>query len=463
MKRKLLVLALTPLFFTHTTLANDTWDGAKTYFEKGTGNVKKWIHPEKSPQNFSFQELFPKPFYNKSYFPLAMTGTLVVLNGALLLLFPPAGAPAAMLGTGPIATWVGGGAAGSYMAGLSTIGGWFGGNATLGAAILNGVSSGVTGGVGVSKFASMSAIGKVGVLSAVTATTLDGVALIEKPETESLNFQIRLMLPTKIGSKEVQGFAKEMQHIDEQLQLADGKKDGKSYELWAKKKQAQVDIGKKWVKEAQESNSVSENDLIVYGIFSKNIGDPTWYSSLISRVRAMKSANNTGYLDYLEAVANIEDGNLEVAENLLYSSRDQNPYAIEPYLLLVNLLGKNFQEREKDIQALAAKARNDFNPDKYNSAYSLVSLFYRIGTMYLVNNNFDMANQYFDSALDEMSLLQKHLGGKQIVNLIQIGKANALYGLNKTKDADLIYQQVLKNSDASDQVDFYRSQYIGAN
>jgi hypothetical protein len=82
--------------------------------------------------------------------------------------------------------------------------------------------------------------------------------------------------------------------------------------------------------------------------------------------------------------------------------------------------------------------------------------------MHLINENFDKANQYFDSALGEISLLQKHLGGKQIVNLIQIGKANALYGLNKTKDADLIYQRVLKNSDASEQVDFYRSQYRGA-
>lgn len=460
MKKKAIALMLPPLFFTQMSFANNIWDDTTAFVENKANHLKVLVLSVKQPQQISFQELFPKPIYKKSYFGFVLTGATVVLGGAFLFITAPAGAPAALLGTAPIATWVGGGTAGSYMAGLSTIGSWFGGNAILGAAILNGISIGVAGG-GVTKFATMTAIQKVGVLSSVTATALDGVALIEKPNTNSLNYQVRLMLPLGIGSKEVQEFAIGLQDIEEELQTADGKNDKVGYELWAKKKQALVEIGKKWVADAKKSNSVSSNDLIVYGIFSKNIGDSTWHNSLISRIIA-KSDADTGYLDYLDVVAKIENGNLKEAEKLLYHAVNQNPYAIEPYILLVNLLGKDFKGREKDIQVLAKKAEKDFDPNKYETRYSLVSLFYRIGTLYLQHGKYAMANHYFDSALGQVSFLQNHLGGKQVVNLIQIGKANSLHGMRKGKKADLLYQQVLKDCKTAEQVDLIKGQYLGA-
>lgn len=460
MSKKYKALVMTSLLVASVSFADDTFDEAKTYVEKNANQMKQRFWPEQHTQHLSFQGLFPKPVYKRSYFGYVVTGTTVVLGGAFLFFTAPAGAPAALLGTGPIATWVGGGTAGSYMAGLSTIGGWFGGNAMLGAAILNGISLGVAGG-GVGKFATMTAVQKVGVLSAITATGLDGVAVVENPTTKSLNYQVRLMVPLGIGSKEVREFAGNLQDIEEELQTADGKKNQAEYELWAKKKQAQVAIGIKWVDEVKKSNSVSGNDLIVYGVFSKNIGDPAWHEALISRVRARNDAN-TGYLDYLEAVSKVENGNLNDAEKQLYSAVNQNPYAIEPYLLLVNLLGRDFNVREKDIQSLAKKAEKDFDPDRYEAGYSLVSLFYRIGTMYLQHGKFEMANQYFDSALSHVSFIQKHLGGKQIINLIQLGKANSLHGMNRSRDADLLYQRILKDCKTAEQVDLIKGQYLGA-
>lgn len=460
MQRTVLALAVSSIFFTHATLANDRLDEAKTYIEKNTIQVKKWIQPEKQPQHISFQELFPKPIYKKSYFGFALTGALVVVNGAVLFFTAGSGAPAAYAGTSALATWIGGGGAGSYMAGLSTIGGWFGGNAILGAALLNGISAGVVGGSAV-KFTTLTALQKAGVLASVTATGLDGVALIENPETKSLNYRVRLMTPLGIGSKEVQGFTSEMQEIDEKLLAADKENDKAEFELWAKKKQALIDNVKKWVEEARKSSTVSGNDLIVYGVFSKNIGDPNWYKTLISRVRTGEKAN-AGYLDYLHAVAEIETGNLKQAERLLYRSVNQNSYAIEPYVLLVNLLGRNFKTRADDIQTLAKKAKNDFDSDKYESPYSLVSLYYRLGALYLQHGKYEMARQHFESAEGQFSMLQKYLGGKQIISLIQVGKANALYGLNRKKEADSLYQKVIKESETVGQVDLFRGQYVGA-
>jgi tetratricopeptide (TPR) repeat protein len=460
MKLKPLVLALASLMLNQSAFANGTLDEAKTYVEKGLGLIKEHITPVAQPQHLSFQQLFPKPIYKKSYFGFALTGATVVLGGTYLFFTAGAGAPAAYAGTGAVATWVGGGSAGSYMSGLSTIGGWFGGNAILGGAILNGISIGVVGG-GASKFATLTAIKKSLVLSSVAATALDGVALIENPQTKNLNYQVRLMLPQGIGSEEVQKFAETTQVIEEKLLAADSQNDKKSYELWAKKKQAHVDIGKKWVEDARKSNSVTGSDLIIYGVFSKNIGDASWYSSLISRVRVKDSAN-TGYLDYLRAVANIEIGNLEESKKLLYRSIDQNTYAIEPYLLLINLLGKDFKSNEKELLALTAKAAQSFDPDKYETGYSLVSIYYRMGTLCLQNSNYVTAENYFDSALEQVTLLQKYLGGKQVVNLIQIGKANALHGMNKIKEADILYQLVLRESNTAWQVDFIKGHYVGS-
>lgn len=83
--------------------------------------------------DLGFEAAFPRPFYQKKYFGLAVTGASIVAAGTVTYFTGGAGAPAAATGVSTVASWVAGGGAGSYMAGLSTIGGWFGGNAILGA------------------------------------------------------------------------------------------------------------------------------------------------------------------------------------------------------------------------------------------------------------------------------------------------------------------------------------------
>ena len=95
MKLKPLAVALIPLMFSQSAFGNDTLDEAKTYFEKGLGRIKEHITPVAQPQHLSFQQLFPKPFYKKSYFGFALTGATVVLGGTYLFFTAGAGAPAA--------------------------------------------------------------------------------------------------------------------------------------------------------------------------------------------------------------------------------------------------------------------------------------------------------------------------------------------------------------------------------
>lgn len=143
--------------------------------------------------DLGFESAFPRAFYQKKYFGPAILGASIVAAGTFSYFTAGAGAPAAATGVSTVASWVAGGGAGSYMAGLSTIGGWFGGNAMLGSAILNGISLGTVGGMGT--WSGLSVGQKVLALSATAATAMDGVAIIEKPGTEELEW--RVMLPLR--------------------------------------------------------------------------------------------------------------------------------------------------------------------------------------------------------------------------------------------------------------------------
>jgi hypothetical protein len=65
------------------------------------------------------------------------------------------------------------------MAGLSTVGGFVGGNAIIGATILNGLSYGLIGGT-MGKFVLLSSAAKFGVIANITAVGLDGIAVLAK-------------------------------------------------------------------------------------------------------------------------------------------------------------------------------------------------------------------------------------------------------------------------------------------
>lgn len=64
--------------------------------------------------NLGFEDAFVRPFYTTSSFGFVVTGTAVVAAGAFSYFTAGAGAPVAATGVSTVASWVGGGGAGSY-------------------------------------------------------------------------------------------------------------------------------------------------------------------------------------------------------------------------------------------------------------------------------------------------------------------------------------------------------------
>lgn len=411
-----------------------------------------------SLESLSFQSVFPKPFHKKSYFGFVLTGVTVVGAGAVTYFTGGAGAPAAATGVSSVASWVAGGGAGSYMAGLSTVGAWFGGNAMLGSAILNGISIGVVGGGGA--FATLPAVAKVGVMASVTASTLDGVAFFQNPETQSLTYRIRLTVPEGLGSKNVRKLAEEFVDVERELLDNDVINDEKAYEELVEMRETLLTQAVSRGEQALK-NRGSNEDLMVLGILTKNAARPDLFEILINKIDA-EELDDAGYIYYLRAVALIERGDVASAENLLRESWRLNPYAIEQPLLLLNILGRgNIEPREGELLGIAADATDSFDSDKYQSAYSLVAINYRLATIYFNNKKYSKAQEYYEHAYAELPFMQKHIGSSNFGNTIRIGIANSLHGQKEDAAAKEIFEEVLGSTETDAEEDYIRSIYYG--
>jgi len=335
----------------------------------------------------------------------------------------------------------------------------FGGNAMLGSAILNGISIGVTGGG--AAFSTLPAAAKVGVMASVTASALDGVALIENPETKNLSYRIRLTVPKKLGSKEVRLLTRRLDEVEAKLLKADASKSKKAYLELVKKKNALLREAVAKGQAALKKGSSNE-DLIVLGIVSKKAGRYDLSEKLFNKIPIGKM-EDTGYIDYLKAVACIERGATQAATNLLWKSWRLNRYAIEQPLLLINILGsgKKFESHEEEIRAIVERAKEEFDSDKYETGYSLVSLNYRLATMYYQNKRYKLAESYYKKAYGNLSFLQKSLGDRSMKNSIRLGIANAMYGQNEKPKAQELFDEILADVKTDDEKAFIKSQYVG--
>lgn len=449
---KKIITGLVFLVATQAAFPIDALDKAKGYVQKVVSP------PADAVKSVGFASAFPKPFYKTTYFGPVLTGVTIIGAGAFSYLTAGAGAPIAATGVSSVAAWVGGGGAGSYMAGLSTIGGWFGGNAMLGSAVLNGISIGITGGG--AAFSALPAVAKVGVMASVTATALDGVAVFQRPETQNLSYRIRLTVPRELGGKDVRLLSKQLYEVEEDLLKEIASKDGKTYIGLLQRKNALLQAGVKKGNTALKGG-VNNEDLVVLAIVSKNAGQSELFTKLLGKV-VVEKMKDTGYIDYLKAVDQIERGGTQKATDLLKRSWHMNPYALEQPLLLINILGaEGFVAKEGEIRAIVEQAKKDFSNNKYESSYSLVSLYYRLASMYLLGKKYGLAQTYFESALSELSFLQMHLGNKSMKSMIRLGIANAMYHQNKEAEAIKLVGEILMETNNDAESSFIRSQFVG--
>ena len=428
-----------------------------------------------APLELGFSDAFNKKFYEKKYFGLAVTGTTVVVAGAVSYFTAGAGAPVAAGGVSTIASWVGGGRAGSYMAGLSTIGSAFGGNAMLGAAILNGVSVATIGGG--STFATLSAAQKGLAMASVSATLLDGVAVVNGTGTGSLNYIVALPTPKRIGSKRMRLLVDNLDELGRDERELSAKIDELANNLVKEQaknifydkdkianKITETEEKRKILKKKRlelEGNILSQaknalkttvitEDMVLLGILSKGLGRNSLFASLVERIPA-DNVKDGGYVHYLKAVAKIEGNQIDQALKLLELSSTHNPYAIEPTILRLNILANMGFDRKKDeMIAVVSKASKMFDAAKYVTPYSLVSLHYRVGSSALKHKDYSLAEDQFNQALRERSLFEKYGPNNSIDEIIRIGLANAYYGQGRKSEAeDIVIRLLEKAKDGS--------------
>lgn len=435
------------------------------------------------PLTMGFSDAFDKKFYEKKNFGIALLGASVVVAGAASYFTAGAGAPVAATGVSTVASWVGGGGAGSYMAGLSTIGSAFGGNAMVGAAILNGVSIATIGGGPV--IASMSAAQKGLAMFSISATMLDGVAVFNGKDTEALHYRVALPIPDDIGSKELRQQAEKLRKLgveerklgekmddifEDRLKAQKAGKDStnaakkladaesKLRETKARRVQLEKDIETR-ARSALKQN-VSAEDRVLLAVLAKNLGKTSLFADLIERVQT-EGANDAGYVYYLRAVAKIEKNQIKESLRLLEDSSRRNPYAIEPTILEVNILGREFAQRKERILNIVSSIEKSFDSDKYSTPFSLVSLHYRVGTLSLIHKDYSLAEMQFNAALKKRSLWEKYGLRNEFDSMIKVGLANALYGQNRKDEAMTIVAKLLKNAKEGQARDVVCAQFMG--
>lgn len=427
-----------------------------------------------------FKAAFPVPLYQKPYIAFGLTGLSVVAAGAFSYITAGGGAPAAAAGVSTVASWVAGGGAGSYMAGLSTIGGWFGGNAMLGSAVLNGISLGTTMG-GTASVAALTAGHTAQVLSSITSMALDGVALVGKPDTKAITFQVALPIPTELADQRLGTLIKSLEDgnknfnelaakLEKQIkQQSSDAAELDSVPSSAKTMKLERDLAAQQARIGEVTKQVNieidralsrgdtDRNTLVLAVLAHNLGETRKFGSLLGKIDA-----TSGYLNYLRAVYVLQVNQRAEAQRFLRMSIQQTPYAIESPSLLVAVLGSSdFSKNKDDIIQIAKDARANFKPNAYLHRASLVSLHFRIGKQALLANQCYAALLQFKQAKDALSFTQKHLGAKDAINLVDVGRANALYCLGQNEDADAEFAAIRKRAKGKN-LDALCAQYSGS-
>jgi tetratricopeptide (TPR) repeat protein len=411
-------------------------------------------------RSIGFKDLYPKAIYKKSYFSWIILGTTIIAGSAITYFSLGAGAPAAATGVGTVASWIGGGGAGSYMAGLSTVGGLFSGNAITGAVILNGLSYGLIGGT-MGKFATLSAAAKFGVIANVTATMMDGIAVLENPETGELYYTVRLTLPKNLGGKQVRDLVDQLYENKEAITDALNDKDEFKAERFKKIEELNLLEGEKLLEKILKSSDPSQEDLLVLCILCYEKGNVDLFQKALGKLSVYKNdLDNTGYLEYLEGISYLLERNPILALKSLEKSIHQNPYALEPITLYINILGNDLSQNEHEMLEKLEFAEENYDSDKYVGSYSLLAPYFRMGTIYYNNQRYTKAKEFFEKAEGEIGFIQGFFGADDIENQVSLGIANCYYKTGETDKAQEIYLEILEDVDEGKKKDF-QMQYAG--
>lgn len=414
-------------------------------------SIEKWnpYHIEHL-EAYDFSTIYPKAIYQKSYFGWLILATTIVVAGTVSYLTAGAGAPAAASGVSTVATVIGGGGPGSYMAGLSTVGSLVGGNAMVGAAILNGLSIGT---IGTGSTTTLSMATKAALL---TDIALSGMTLTASENSQNLYYLFDIPLPEDLGSGKVRRLVNTIYNDQEEradaLEEGDMLKNAKMGELiedryaqgvyWLEK-----ELNKKITRQSQEN-------LLILGIMAYKMGYIDLFGQSLEQIDKLDALrldkpSKRSFLNYLIGVYTLSSIQPDTRKALDYFEKSyrEEPSAIEPYLATIMILGDDFKTNHKKIESLIKEAAENYDEDKYSGRSSLVSLYFKAGTLFLRHHHYEKAAEYFERAYDSLGFLIKHLPiSTKIKNAIQIQWAMALKHFNQ-KQSDAMLKDILERSD----------------
>jgi len=317
-----------------------------------------WSSENKKLEDYeiTFAEAYPVPFYEKDWFAPAVLIATFITTAAVLYFTAGSGAPAAAPGVSKIASLIAGGGPGSYMAGLSIVGSFFGGNAILGGAILNAASLTLFGGTGVSGKASLTLGARIAAL--YDSILIDVVFInLDKDNKENNNFIFHIPVPSEWGSKRIreniveplEEISEKLSNIQEELmelqrEMCEAEKENdvdekKEIEGKLKKREELKILNEKKLALTKVSNQILQElidqgkiniDLLVLGIIANNSGNVELFERSLYALDGLRSiGKKISFYNYLKGLSYLYKGDFEKAEIYLYESHREEPYVVE--------------------------------------------------------------------------------------------------------------------------------------
>ncbi len=376
----------------------------------------------------TFKEIYKIPIWQNDY---VVWGTIFVISAgaaAFTTLTAGTGAPAAATGVSTIASALAGGGAGSYMAGLNMVGGLVGGNAIVGAAMLNAGSAALIGGT------ALKTIPTATLVTVETIRTIGPAILIPEEGKKQIDFIITLQPTAAIGSERVKKLVKRNEEIAELLQdkkLTRTEADEEIKEIAREAKNIlELETGIHTDQSAKEKVSA----LLLLRHFN--------YIAEFSKY-AKKLPERGSFILYLKSLAYLDEENYEKANYYAEMAMNAEEIAIEP--ILVRIAALNGQGKYQESIALENYIEK-FDEDKYKTPFSKTTAYNMLGDYSSFRKNHRQAAAYYQKVFDDTG----YFDPDEDKALISAKLANAYRLSGDSEKSNKYYQKALGYAEDSE-------------
>ncbi len=434
------------------------WNSIKNFWNSTKDTVSEKAEKEKdvltSTEELRFENIYQRPFWKNDTVFWSAIAVASAGAAAFTVYTAGTGAPAAGAGVSYIASQlVAGGGAGSYMAGLATVGTWFGGNAITGAAILNASSAAALGYAG--KAAAIKGISATTILVLTSATRLGefGFMYLSYKEKNEATPIIQIIPSGTFGSGAIEQLLTSLKdsnnqftstlaknkQIKTQLDASFSQANKVIAEEYQSQPQLQIEM-KKHLIEVQELNkkffekdkvieskrlnnsykiiiqkthqiidnyltnkeSISaRNDAVMGSILLHSLG---YTQDFVKYIKQFKVINqNESFLLYLKAVAYLIDKDFKLAKQYALQAIDSEPETIEPIMILIMALdGLDQYQQAFETEILLEET---FDNDHYETQNSLITAYNLLGDIANARQLPQTAAKFHKKAFNNMSYL----------------------------------------------------------